>query len=309
MTTPPALLLVGDGTRDADGAEAFRSFVRELAEQNPELPVAGGFLGPARPSLTDAVAELVADGATQIAAVPVTLVPPAHANAPGSGMAELLAEAEKRHPGTSCTSGAALGAHPTTLSVLERRVEEAMSDKDLDSDDGGADDGSADGETESQTPSVPGQRPPRTPDDRARTTVLLVGGGSTDPYANAEVHRAARLLWEGRGYAGVEAAFVSFAGPDVASGLDRCRKLGATKIVVLPYLLFAGSLCERVRQQSAGWAAANPGVEVRSAEAVDGAVELTGLVMERYRETAGSGSEPAEQPEVRPDDVAHAGTR
>ena len=114
--------------------------------------------------------------------------------------------------------------------------------------------------------------------------MLLVGAGSADPYANAEVHRAARLLWEGRGYAGVETAFVSLAAPDVASGLDRCRKLGAAKVVVLPYLLFAGILGERVRQQSAGWAAANRDVEVRDAEVLGGAEELAGLVMERYRE-------------------------
>ena len=59
-------------------------------------------------------------------------------------------------------------------------------------------------------------------EDRADVTVLLVGRGSTDPDANAEVHKAARLLWEGRGYAGVETAFVSLAAPDVPSGLDRC---------------------------------------------------------------------------------------
>ena len=61
-------------------------------------------------------------------------------------------------------------------------------------------------------------------------TVLLVGYGSTDPAANAEVHRAARLLWEGRGYAGVETAFVSMAAPDVPSGLDRCVRLGGRPV-------------------------------------------------------------------------------
>jgi len=124
----------------------------------------------------------------------------------------------------------------------------------------------------------------RTPGDRAEVTVLLVGRGSTDPDANAEVHKAARLLWEGRGYAGVETAFVSLAAPDVPSGLDRCVQLGARKIVVLPYFLFTGILPDRVRHQTEGWAAAHPEVDVRSADVIGPEPELLDLVMERYEE-------------------------
>jgi sirohydrochlorin cobaltochelatase len=101
------------------------------------------------------------------------------------------------------------------------------------------------------------------------------------------VHKAARLLWEGRGYAGVEVAFVSLAAPDVASGLDRCRMLGAKKVVVLPYFLFTGVLPERVRMQAEGWSVANPGVEVVSADVMGGTDELADLVVERYREAVG----------------------
>jgi hypothetical protein len=61
--------------------------------------------------------------------------------------------------------------------------------------------------------------------DRAGTTVLLVGRGSTDPDANAEICKVARLLWEGRGLRLVEPAFVSLAEPGVAAGLERCRLL------------------------------------------------------------------------------------
>ena len=43
--------------------------------------------------------------------------------------------------------------------------------------------------------------------------MLLVGRGSTDPDANAEVAKIARLLWEGRDRPRVETAFVSLARP------------------------------------------------------------------------------------------------
>ncbi|WP_455360990.1 sirohydrochlorin chelatase [Streptomyces sp. SYSU K21746] len=245
-TPPPALLVAGHGTRDEAGAEAFRDFVRELGRRNPELPVAGGFIELSPPPLGEAVTELVQQGVRRFAAVPLMLVSAGHAK---GDIPAALAREKERHPGISYSYGRPLGPHPALLSVLERRIDEVI------------------GET-----------------DRSDVTVLLVGRGSTDPDANAEVHKAARLLWEGRGYAGVETAFVSLAAPDVPSGLDRCVKLGAGRVVVLPYFLFTGILPDRVRSQTADWAAAHPGTEVLSADVIGPTEELLGLVMERYRE-------------------------
>jgi sirohydrochlorin cobaltochelatase len=252
VTTPPALLIAGHGTRDEAGAEAFRDFVRELGARHPELPVAGGFIELSPPPLGEAVTELVERGVRRFAAVPLMLVSAGHAK---GDIPAALARERERHPGISYTYGRPLGPHPALLNVLERRLDEAL---------GGA----------------AGRRP----GDRADVTVLLVGRGSTDPDANAEVYKAARLLWEGRGYAGVETAFVSLAAPDVPSGLDRCARLGARRIVVLPYFLFTGILPDRVRLQTEGWAAAHPEVEVRSADVIGPEPELLDLVWERYAE-------------------------
>ncbi|GGW73377.1 cobalamin biosynthesis protein CbiX [Streptomyces lucensis JCM 4490] len=248
MTTPPALLIAGHGTRDDAGAEAFRDFVRELGRRRPGLPVAGGFIELSPPPLGEAVAELVERGVRRFAAVPLMLVSAGHAK---GDIPAALAREKERHPGISYTYGRPLGPHPALLEVLERRLDEAL---------GG------------------------TPGDRSDVTVLLVGRGSTDPDANAEVYKAARLLWEGRGYASVETAFVSLAAPDVPSGLDRCARLGARRIVVLPYFLFTGILPDRVRRQTGEWAAAHPETEVRSADVIGPEPELLDLVLERYEE-------------------------
>ncbi|WDO09083.1 sirohydrochlorin chelatase [Streptomyces murinus] len=246
MTTPPALLIAGHGTRDDAGAEAFRAFVRELGLRRPDLPVAGGFIELSPPPLGDAVAELVERGVRRFAAVPLMLVSAGHAK---GDIPAALAREKERHPGISYTYGRPLGPHPALLNVLERRLDDAIGDQ-----------------------------------DRAEVTVLLVGRGSTDPDANAEVFKAARLLWEGRGYAGVETAFVSLAAPDVPSGLDRCVALGARKIVVLPYFLFTGILPDRVRRQTEEWAAAHPQTPVASADVIGPEPELLDLVLERYEE-------------------------
>ncbi|NBM16347.1 sirohydrochlorin chelatase [Streptomyces sp. GC420] len=253
MTTPPALLIAGHGTRDEAGAGAFRDFVRALGERRPGLPVAGGFIELSPPPLGEAVTELVERGVRRFAAVPLMLVSAGHAK---GDIPAALAREKERHPGISYTYGRPLGPHPALLSVLERRVDEALG--------GGPAGGAA--------------------WDRADVTVLLVGRGSTDPDANAEVHKAARLLWEGRGYAGVETAFVSLAAPDVPAGLDRCARLGASRVVVLPYFLFTGILPDRVRRQTADWAAAHPETQVRSADVIGPTEELMSLVLERYEE-------------------------
>lgn len=183
----------------------------------------------------------------RFAAVPLMLVSAGHAK---GDIPAALAREKERHPGVSYTYGRPLGPHPGLLRVLERRLAEAVD------------------------PSW----------DPAEVTVLLVGRGSTDPDANAEVFKAARLLWEGRGYAGVETAFVSLAKPDVPGGLDRCARLGARRIVVLPYFLFTGILPDRVRTQAQEWAAAHPDAEVRSADVIGPEPELLDLVLERYEE-------------------------
>lgn len=262
MTTPPALLIAGHGTRDEGGAEALRALVRLLGERHPEVPVAGGLFGVPGASLPlgDAVDDLVERGATRLAAIPLLLAP---TGPPAQPLPVALERATERHPELGYACGPELGPHPLLLDTLEQRLDDALGS--------GA----------------------RRPEDRARTTVLLVGRGATDPHANAEVARAARLLWEGRGFAGVEIAFVSQAWPDVPAGLDRCRALAAAapgvtgprRIVVVPYFLFTGGLLERLCMQTEGWAAAHPDTEVYGATVIGAGPELADVVMERYRAT------------------------
>jgi sirohydrochlorin cobaltochelatase len=241
----PALLLVGHGTRDDDGAEEFRTFTervgKRLAER--EVAVAGGFIELSPPPLADAVAELVADGHRRFAAVPLMLVAAGHAKGDIPGA---LAREKERHPGVSVSYGRPLGPHPTLLRLLTERLAAAGADRD--------------------------------------TTVLLVGRGSTDPDANAEVAKVARLLAETTEVAGVEYGFISLAEPGVPSGLDRCLALGCGNVVVLPYFLFSGVLPDRVVEQARAWAAVHPDVAVTCADVLGDTDELADLVIERYDE-------------------------
>jgi len=246
LSEKPALVVVGHGTTDESGAAEFRGFVDRVRNRADGLGVGGGFIELSAPPLADAVAGLVERGHRRFVAVPLVLVAAGHAKGdiPGG-----LARERERHRGISVAYGRPLGPHPTLLGLLEERLDAVLD-----------------------------------PADRAETAVLLVGRGSTDPDANAEVHKVARLFWEGRGFAFVETAFVSLAWPGVTDGLERCRLLGAKRVVVLPYFLFPGVLPDRVAAQAGDYSAVNPDVEVRCADLLGDTDELAALVLERYRE-------------------------
>ncbi|MBC7373910.1 MAG: hypothetical protein H7323_07965 [Frankiales bacterium] len=118
----------------------------------------------------------------------------------------------------------------------------------------------------------------------SRTAVLLVGETGTDPQANAEVAKAARLLQEGRSLGTVETAFCSGAEPAVPQGLDRAHRLGHDTVVVLAWTLFAGPDTERIAEQARGWAADRPDMTVTLADPIGPGPELAGVVLERWGE-------------------------
>ena len=251
MSTGPPLLLVGHGTRSDAGVAEFTRFVGQVRARTRGLvpAVDGGFIELARPSVADAVARLVAPGAggpQAIVAVPLVLTAAGH----GKGdIPAALARELARHPGLSCCYGRPLGPHPALQDIVAARIDDVLA---------GA--------------------------PRRDTHVVLAGRGSTDPDANAEIAKVARLLWEGRGYAGVEFCFISLAEPSVPAALHRAVLLGARRIVVAPYFLFAGVLPDRVVTQSREFAARHRGLEVAVAGVIGACDELAGLVQERYDE-------------------------
>ena len=244
----PPLLLAAHGTRDPAGVDAFRALAARVGERAAAdgIAVTGGFIELSEPPLREAVTALhLEPGRQQVVAVPLMLSAAGHAK---GDIPAALAREQIRHPGLSWTYGRPLGPHPALLDLLAARI------------------GSA---------GAPGGPPP---------AVLLVGRGSTDPDANADVVKTARLLWEGRNYPFAETAFVSLARPSVAQGLERCRLLGARQIVVSRYFLFPGVLPDRVVDQTEQYAAAHPGLDIRCAGVLGDCDEIAGLVYERYHE-------------------------
>jgi cobalt/nickel transport system ATP-binding protein len=253
----PALLLVGHGSRSAAGVGSYWELAAAVQAQAPHLALGCGFIELAEPDLDTAVDDLVSAGAASVAAVPLVLLGAGHMKDDGPAA---LARARHRHPGVTFTYGRHLGIHPAPLAVATERAASALG----------------------STTGPPGAG-----------AVVLVGRGSSDPDANADLYKVSRLVWDFLAAGGaadlvtVEPAFVSLAPPSVPAALDRCRRLGATTVVVVPYFLFTGVLVERIAAQAAAWALDHPGVGVVVSPELGPDPRLAALVLERYVEAAG----------------------
>jgi sirohydrochlorin cobaltochelatase len=217
-----------------------------VREKDPGLSVEGGFIELSRPPISECVTRLVEGGARRIASVPLMLLAAGHAK---DDIPATLVREKVSHPGIDFEYGRALGIRPELLALIDGRISAVVE-----------------------------------PEEREETAVLIVARGSSDPDANSDLAKVARLFYEGRPYPIVESAYVGMTPPDVAGGLERCRRLGARRVAVFSYFLFTGVLEERIRHQSERFAAENSGISVDYAGYFGPDLRVAELVLERYRE-------------------------
>jgi sirohydrochlorin ferrochelatase/(2Fe-2S) ferredoxin len=225
--------------------------IHALAARLPGT-VTAGFIELAEPSAEQALDAAVASGADEVVAVPAVLLAAAHAK---NDVPLAVARARARHPGVSFFAARPLGVHPGMVRAIADRFVQAA--------------------------------PAEAPD---RTAVLLVGRGSSDPDANADLHKLARLFAERRGLLAVEVAYVGVTTPTVEQAFTALLARRPRAIVVLPYLLYPGVLVDRLRAQVSELAALHPRVAVVAADLVGTHPAVVEVLLERVEEAvAGTG--------------------
>jgi cobalt/nickel transport system ATP-binding protein len=240
------MLVVGHGSRDADGVEEFWGLAETIRRVAGELMTGFGFIELASPTVDEAIDDLVDRGAGEIISMPLVLLSAGHLKNDGPAM---LARARARHPGVRFRLARDLGIEPRVLDVMTDRIRDTAGDA-----------------------------------DPEKLGVALIGRGSSDPDACADLWKVGRLLADGRGLGTVEPGFVSVATPSVPDALERLRLLGAGTAVVAPFFLFPGVLLNRIYAEAARWAQTHPEVEVRGAAHLGPDARLAHLVLERFRE-------------------------
>lgn len=245
------LLLLGHGSRDPEGAREFLALVARCREALPGRRVAGGvieFAGPVAPGIQEAADALVAEGAERVVAQPVLLF---HAGHDKEDMPAHFAAMAERHPGVHFVLGRPFGMRAEVLRLAYRRAVSALRDL--------AGDG--------------------------LVGCLLVARGTRHPEANGDMWKMVRLFWERyrESFPLVEGAFVSLAEPYVPAGVQKLYRLGARRIVVVPYFLNTGILVERIGQEARATALALPGTECAVAAHFGVDDELVAVILDEAK--------------------------
>jgi sirohydrochlorin cobaltochelatase len=113
--------------------------------------------------------------------------------------------------------------------------------------------------------------------------LLVVARGTSDPDANAEACRAARLLAEWSGASAVDIGFTGVTWPSVPDALDQAARLGHERIGVFFWFLATGKLIERARDQMADFQT-RTGTEVVDAGYFGPDAALVPVIAQRHRE-------------------------
>jgi sirohydrochlorin cobaltochelatase len=110
-----AIVLLAHGARDPRWAEPFEAVAARVRLAAPASRVALAFLELMTPSLGDAVAGLVAAGATRVDVVPLFLGSGGHLR---QDLPPLVAALRAAHPGVAMHLHAAIGEHAVVIEAM-----------------------------------------------------------------------------------------------------------------------------------------------------------------------------------------------
>lgn len=248
--THSAVLLIGHGTRRTAGVAEFHNLANQLQQALPDRTCLAGFLELVEPSVPEALEMLRQQGFHHIVALPALLMAAGHVK---NDIPVMLNAFQAQYPELQITFGADLGVHPNLLQVARERIES------LEADFG------------------PGY-------DRQDTLLMVIGRGSSDPDANANISKITRILWEGMGFGWAETAYTAVSAPLIADALERTHRLGFQRLIVFPYLLFTGRLIEQVHATVAAYQNRHPETPTLVAPYLNAHPLVVATFLERLRE-------------------------
>ncbi len=207
------VLLIGHGSRDADGNQEVLDMAAYWQGKDPARRVEVCFIELAEP-LMEAGLRLAAQDADRVIALPLILNAAGHVK---MEIPEAIRQARAAMPGVEFRYGRHFGCEEPILKLLRRRLHSAMVTLDM--------------------------------PDPANTGIILLGRGSSDMSANAEVARMARWIFETTQHDLVDYAFTGITEPKLEGMVQRMVRLGMRQMVILPYYLFTGRLLKRITRQ------------------------------------------------------------
>ncbi|MDR3555732.1 MAG: CbiX/SirB N-terminal domain-containing protein [Syntrophobacteraceae bacterium] len=116
--------------------------------------------------------------------------------------------------------------------------------------------------------------------------VIILGHGSRVPEAGKDMEKVAARLREKYGYPLVQVCNMSKLGPHLPEIFEKCVKLGATRVLVVPYFLHSGihlllDIPEMLKEEAEKF----PGVTIQMGRGFGFDEHLVDLLRDRIEET------------------------
>ena len=251
------ILVAAHGTRNEQGLAECRQCTALLTERLPGVPIELAYLELAQPAIAQGIERLARAGVRRLLVAPLLLFAAGHAK---RDIPREVAAAAAEH-GMQFEQAAHLGCHPALLELSATRFREALR-----------------------------ELPPVPPEE---TLAILVGRGSLDETAIAEMHQFSRLRHELTPCRQLETAFLAMAEPRLEHALAAVAKRAAARdaaepairrVVVQPHLLFSGDLLTKCRQLVEQAAAQSPELEWIVAGHLEPAPHLLDAIVGRLEE-------------------------
>jgi len=203
------ILAVGHGSRIAESNKYFETFVEHFHQRIPEQKICIGYVELAEPKLKDAL-EKAASKANEIIVLPLFLLTAGHIK---HDVLDTVSEVHQNFPSVKFTVASALGLHTNMVKLVHKRLKESAA---------------------------------LLPKEITKTSVLMIGRGSSDKGANSDFCKLVRLVEEDMPYDRIAYCFMAVVKPKVEEVLERLIQEKPDAILVHPYLIFSGVLYERL---------------------------------------------------------------
>lgn len=254
------VMICGHGSRSQAAVDQFSVLAEKLPSYlPPDWPVEYGYLEFANPVIRDGLDKLREQGCDKILAVPGMLFAAMHSK---NDIPTVLNTYAAKH-GIEVSYGRELGVDPKMIAAAGARIQEAVDAANL-------------------VKHVPNEE----------TCLVVIGRGASDPDANGNVAKIARMLHEGMGFGWVEVGYSGVTFPLVEPCLTHAAKLGYKRILVFPYFLFTGILIDRIYGFTDQVAAQHPDIEFVKAGYLNDHVSVLATFAERISEQMGANPPP-----------------
>jgi sirohydrochlorin ferrochelatase len=217
-------LIVGHGSRNPAANRECLNFVETYRGRHPEKDIQLTYIELAEPLLADSL-EACGKNYDEVVVAPLFLFAAGHVK---HEIPAAVAKARKKYPAVRFTITDIIGVEKAMARSLQEQVEKADT---------------------------------RLPLEASRYVVLVVGRGSSDLEANGDFYKLVRYFEEGKGYRLVLPTFIGITTPLVAHSLDIIAHLRAERLIVVPYMIFAGVLVDRLKTRVAEFQKRHPDID------------------------------------------------